>query len=277
MLRVASHTAGLLVALFLLVGLGFSQAVPPPLAFDVAEVKINKSGQLGMAGQFLAGGRVTVRNAPMSLLVSEAYHVPPDALSGGPGWFNGDRFDVIAKSAPATSEDDPRLMLRTLLAERFKLAVHTEEKPTQVYVMTVLKSGPKLEASGAAMPGENRCAGSMLPYGRSPVRLHTFGGCDLAEQLPRMVSGYIRTPVVDQTGVTGTFQFKVSWTPVNLINDGPRPGRGGDGESAAPSLPVSGYTIFESLQRQLGLKLENRRLPMPLIVIDHVERLPAEN
>src|SRR5215467_12515310 len=125
-------------------GLLFSQT-PNPLAFEVADVRINQSGLPGMSAQFLPGGQLRVTNAPMRMLLILAYHVQPQALLGEPGWVHDDRFDIIAKGKPDSSEDDLRLMLQTLLMERFKLVAHREEKIMSAYALVVGKSAPKLK------------------------------------------------------------------------------------------------------------------------------------
>src|SRR5580692_7318422 len=114
--------------LFLLSVPAFSQSPATPLSFEVADVKANKSGEVRMAVDMQGGGRLTMHNVPMKVMVTMAYHVRPDAITGGPAWIDSDRFDIIAKAAQTTPPDDLRRMLQTLLAERFKLAIHQESK-----------------------------------------------------------------------------------------------------------------------------------------------------
>jgi uncharacterized protein (TIGR03435 family) len=248
----------------------FSQGSSTPLSFEVADVKINKSGSQEMFAD-LQNGRVSVRNAPMKLLITAAWHIPPDALEGGPRWIEIDRFDVVAKAAASASEDELRLMLRTLLIERFKLTVHTDQKAMPAYVMTVGKGGPKLQQSEAAKPGEQRCGTGEGTPGDAHVACKHATMADLAEALPQLAGGYFRgTPVVDQTELKGSYDFKLDWTPAARYNLATR----GD----APAGETAGVrSVFEAVEAQLGLKLESKKTSLPIIVIDHVERVPTEN
>jgi uncharacterized protein (TIGR03435 family) len=262
-----------IASLFLLSSIpAFSQAPSTPLSFEVAEVKINKSGSLEIFAD-LQNGRVTVRNATLKLLIAAAYHIPDNALEGGPGWLDSDRFDVIAKSAPTTSEDDLRLMLRTLLAERFKLTVHQDQKAMSTYVMTVGKRGPKLQQSEAAKPGEQRCGPGEGTPGDIHVACKHATMADLAEALPQMAGGYFRgTPVVDQTDLKGSYDFKLDWTPAarfNAVTRGDAPAGINDTGSVR--------SVFDAVEAQLGLKLESKKVALTTIVIDRVERVPTDN
>lgn len=244
----------------------FSQPPSTPLSFEVAEVKVNKSGDLRITAE-LNSGRVTVRNAPMKLLITAAYHIPESVLEGGPGWLETDRFDVIAKASPTTPEEDLRLMLRTLLAERFKLAVHNEQKPTTAYVLTVGKRGHKLQESETAKPGDDRCGPGQGAPGDQHIVCQRMTMRDLADALPNIAPGYIRgVPVIDQTDLKGSYQFKLDWTPAGRLNS---PTATEDGASIR--------SLFDALDSELGLKLESRKVPLPVVVIDHVERVPTEN
>lgn len=265
-----SRTAA--AALVLLSGIpAFSQGPSKPLSFEVAEVKVNKSGAVEMSAN-LQNGRVTVRNAPLRLLIVAAWHIPDSALEGAPGWLDIDRYDVIAKSAPTTSEDDLRLMVRTLLAERFKLTVHPGQRAMPAYVMTVGKQGPKLQQSEAAKPGEQRCGPAEGTPGDVHVACHHATMADLAEALPNMAGGYFRgTPVVDQTDLKGSYDFKLDWTPAGRYNAATR------GDAAAGGDTGIVRSVFEAVEAQVGLKLESKKVSVPTVVIDHVERVPTEN
>jgi len=254
----------------------FCQTPPAPLSFEVAELKANHSSDLNYAVDFGKGGRLIVRNVPLKYLISEGYHVRPEAVSGAPGWSESERFDVVAKAPPTTSEDDLRRMLVALLQERLKLATHTEQKVMPVYALVVGKNGPKnLKESEPARAAEDRCVSGPppTPGDRELVCRHTSMAA-LADAMPRVVRGFIQLPVVDQTGIQGSYEFKLDFTPANRL-DGV--GRGGDGGKSGTAPLGSGLSIFDALQAQLGLKLESKKLPMPVIIIDHVERTPTEN
>src|ERR1041385_6222253 len=108
-------------------------------AFEVADVKVNQSGEARMAIDLQPGGKLVMRNVPMKVMIVFAYHVRPEALTG-PAWMDTARYDVVAKASEKASQDEVRRMTQTLLAERFKLAIHTEQRPMAAYAMTVGKS-----------------------------------------------------------------------------------------------------------------------------------------
>ena len=253
----------------------------PPMsapAFDVAEVKPNKSGGFDSNGDFDKGGRVTVRNLPLKYLIALGYHVRLQDLEGAPGWTESERFDIVAKAPPSTSEDDLRRMLITLLQERFKLATHTDRKVASVYALVVGKGGPKnLKESTPPAATEQRCHRAAPPApGDVGTACQHISMADFAEYLANAVPGYIQMPVVDQTGIQGFYEFELFWTPAGRLNAGP--GRGGDaGTENRPAIVGSGASVFDALQSQLGLKLDSKKLPMPVIVVDRVERLAADN
>jgi uncharacterized protein (TIGR03435 family) len=248
----------------------FSQT-PTPLAFEVAEIRINQSGLPGMSAQFLPGGQLRVTNAPMRMLLTLAYHVQPQALLGEPGWVHDDRFDIIAKGKPGSSEDDLRLMLRTLLTEHFKLAAHREEKIMPAYALVVGKGGPKLKPSTPAKPSESRCHNVDGPPEQFHFLCEHMTVPELAEALPGMAPRYITMAVVDRTAIKGTYEFPLDWTPTSA------PGAGRGGDAAEPTIETTGgFTIFDAISK-LGLKLEKARLPVPVIVIDHLERTLRPN
>jgi len=239
-----------------------------PRAFEVAEVKVNKSGD-GRVSVSLVNGQVRLINAPMRLMIAGAYSVNPDAVTGGPGWIDSDRFDLVAKSTPDATEDELRGMLRVLLAERVKLAAHVEEKQTATYALVVAKSGHKLKESTQGKPADQRCR----PADGVPDQIHllceNLTMTDLARSLPGMAPRYITMPVVDKTDLKGWWAFQLDWTPMAAPA-----GRGGDG---GPTIETAGgYTMFDALAK-IGLRLERAKLPVPIVVVDHVERVPVEN
>ncbi|HYW48468.1 MAG TPA: TIGR03435 family protein [Bryobacteraceae bacterium] len=250
--------------LFLSCVTAFGQQAAAPLSFDVAEVKMNKSGARGEAFDLLPGGQLSVRNVTMKQIIAGAYNVGDYAISGGPGWLDSDRFDIVAKAAPGTSEDNLRLMAQTLLADRLKLAVHRDQKTMSVYALVVAKRGSKLQPSPGGS-GEADCNGR---GGR--LTCTRMSMADLAEALPRMAPRYIDMPVVDLTELKGVYDFTLEWSPLGGRGGA---GRGTDAPATADAPPS---TIFDAVQ-DLGLKLEGRKHPVTIIVIDHIERIPAEN
>ncbi len=130
-----------------------------------------------------------------------------------------------------------------------------------VYVLMLGNSGPKLQATEAAVLSEQRCIPGEGDVGQKHIACHHITMAALADQLQEQSPRDFDAAVVDQTGLTGSFDFKLDWTPA----------------ARAGTDPGDGPTVFEAVASQLGLKLENRKLPLPVIVIDRVERVPVGN
>jgi uncharacterized protein (TIGR03435 family) len=243
----------------------FCQPPTTSLSFEVADVKINRSGETRMAVDFQGGGKLSMRNVPIKVLILFAYHVRAEGVEGWPNWFESDRFDVVAKAAQTTPPDDLRRMLQALLAERFKLLVHTDQKVMPAFALALGKSGPKLQPSEPAILMEQRCDPSAGPSGLKHVACHHLTMAVLADTLQELSPRDFDVPVIDQTGLKGAYDFNLDWAPPS------RPG------AEASSDPAAGIAIFGAVEAQLGLKLERKKLPLPIIVIDHVERVPADN
>ncbi len=244
----------------------FAQPQSAASEFDAAVVKVNKSGETRAQGSRVRGGQLTWINLTMSAILYLSYSHDPaggpanpnEAPIGGPGWLDSDRFDLVVKSPGDTPVETVRLMLRNLLADRFKLAVHPEERMTDVYALTVGKQGAKVREStgsgtGTCTPGE----GIQGLFHRSCTNMTMAA---LAEALPWLARGYVDRQVVDRTGLQGRYDFKLDWTP--------RPSDKSD--------VAAGATMFDAIEK-LGLKLESLKQPMPILVIDHVERVPRED
>jgi bla regulator protein BlaR1 len=259
----------------------------PHLAFEVASVKLNKSSESRNWGfDYLPGGRFKATNLSLDWIIGEAYHVSPWSarLSGGPEWIGSDRYDIEATAAPdaipqglsvKAREDKMRLMLRTLLADRFKLVIRRESKELPVYTVVVAKNGPKLQR---AKIEEKDCPESSS----SELRCHVINGGmgrgmhGKAVQVSDMVSfveNWSDRPIVDKTGLTGLFVVETDgWAPMR-----PRvrpPGEEPTAEDKAITDPIRPtlFTIFD----RLGLKMESQKAPVDVFVIDHVEK-PSEN
>ena len=239
----------------ILCGLWVAAAVAQAPAFEVADVKSNRSGEARMAVDLQPGGRLTMRNVPLKVMIVFAYHLRPEALDG-PDWLGSERFDVVAKAPERASQDDVRRMMQTLLAERFHLAVHTEQRLSAAFVLTAAKSGAKLQASDAALLSGQRCVpGQGAPEQRHVECKHVTAAF-LADYVQELAPRDFPVPVVDQTGLTGVYDFKLDWTPSTADGDG------------------TGPTIVDAVRR-LGLEVERKRMPLPVIVVDRVERTPA--
>ncbi len=233
-------------------------AVAQP-SFEVADVKANSSGETAMAVDFQGGARFMARNVPMRILIALAYHVRPDAVTGGPGWLGSSRYDILAKGSQKASSDEIRLMLQSLLRERFLLAVHREQKSMAAFALETVRGGPTMKASADAPLSEQRCLPGEAPPGGKQVSCRHMTMAVLADVLQEVAGPDLDVPVVDRTGVVGSFDFELVWSP-NLT----------DGSAA-------GRTIFEAVEAQLGLRLRRTTALLPVIVVDGVERAPKEN
>jgi bla regulator protein BlaR1 len=231
-------------------------------AFEVASVKPNKSGTRG--GRLNTDpALLTITNIPLVTCIRAAYHVQDYQLTAVPAWAATERYDIVAKTDHPVGDDQLMLMLRTLLAERFKLTLHRVPKELAGYALIIGKNGPKLHEVALAGKG----------WTRNGVGRLTGQEVSMA-QLADNLSGRLGQPVVDLTGVKGVFDITVEWTPDSSQVRNPAEIK----ESAVPesASDPSGPSIFAALQQQLGLKLEPRKVPGEILVIDHVER-PSEN
>jgi uncharacterized protein (TIGR03435 family) len=292
-------------------------AQTPAPAFEVASIKPATlptaaqvtSGKLHI-GMAIDGARVDIGNLPLVELIRIAYRVKPYQISG-PDWMGAERFDVLAKIPEGASRDQVPEMLQALLAERFRMTVHRENKEHAMYALVVGKNGLKLKESaadadsgGAAGNAQVRVSpnadgkGVQVSGGQTgPARMSMGPGgtmhLELAQATPAMLADmlgrFVDRPVVDMTELKGTYQVALDLSMEDLRNAArtagvtmPGPAAGGElgrlpGAEAAPTASdPSGGSIFNAVQ-QLGLKLEPRKAPIEVIVIDHLEKAPTEN
>ncbi len=244
-----------------------------PTEFDVAEVR--PSGPDEHEDFKMENGRIEAKAIALRDLIEFAYDAEDDALKGGAKWLDSAKFDIVAKTAPTESADTLRVMLQSLLTQRFGLKVHKERQPVTVYALTALK--PKLKNADPAE--RSTCTMSLADGGRA-YTCQNVTMAQFAEKLRGVAQGYIDHPVVDLTGLTGSYDFSARWAPRGrtLGRVGAVPAGGGDAGPAPSSPdPTAELTVFEAMERQLGLKLAVQKHPMPVVVIDHVERKPTEN
>jgi uncharacterized protein (TIGR03435 family) len=263
-----------------IVSLPSAQAPQSP-AFEVASVKPNKSGPFDLQRLVIQpGDRVTATNVPLLIIIQAAYRLDRAQILGGPSWLNSERFDITAKADAPASAEQLHAMLRTLLADRFKLAVHIETKNAPIYALVVArrdgKLGPNLRvaeadcatlraaAEGRQPPGPNNSlCGFVSLLNRTAMRGVPMD--QLAGLLSRATNG---VKVVNKTGLTGFFDFEISWTPDAF--------RGAFDRARFPSVDPDGPSIFTAVQEQLGLKLESQKGEGEVLVIDRVEH-PTED
>jgi uncharacterized protein (TIGR03435 family) len=233
-----------------------------PLQFDVVSVKLNKTDSPAIVEPDPRPDGFTVVNMPIKHLLGDAYGIRDDLISGGPSWLVDDHYDVEGKvtsfdspSSQSLSEAQRTEMIRSLLADRFKLVVHIETKELPVYELIVDKNGPKLKESS---PDQQRGFGGRRDEFRAWAVTIPF----LAERL----SVRLQRTVMDKTGLTGKYDFDLKWDPGQT----PAP------QDGSPSTPSGEPSLFSALQEQLGLKLVPTKGPVQTLVIEHVER-PSEN
>lgn len=256
-------------------------------AFDVASVKPS-TGAIDDPRRFSVTptGSLTATNVTARALLRYAFDVQDFQLAGGPPWLNDDRFDVVAKAPEGTPPDRIRLMLRSLLNERFKLRVHDETRDAALYALVVARKdgalGPELRRSQA------NCSATVAPVQGPPdpaARCNYMGptaGADLAsgrarmairgvtmDGLARLLVPILRRGVIDRTGLAGFFDGDFD---VAAELGPPPPPPGVRDPLDRPSLP----SLFSVLPEQLGLRLEATRGPVAVVVIDALER-PTEN
>jgi bla regulator protein BlaR1 len=246
--------------------------------FEVASIKLNKSGEPNVMLMFTPNG-FTTTNAPLREVIRMAYQVPEFQMSGGPAWINSERYDIEAKVDSSAAEklgqldqDQRRAMLRPLLEDRFQLKVHQETRELPIYTLAIAKNGPKLHA---AKPDDTYPDGIKDPDGVAHPGMMRMGpGRITAQGLPmkdivRLLTQQLGRTVLDKTGLTGNYDVELQWTPDNI----PASMIGPDGK---PTPEISGPSVFTAIQEQLGLKLESQKGPVEVLVIDRVER-PSAN
>jgi len=223
----------------------FAQDPPPPAQFEVASIKPSPPGSRGTTFYDPTPDRFEFANTTIKGLIAYAYSVPAFQVVGATGWVAADGYDILAKPQGAVTDERVREMVQSILAERFNLKVHEEQKEMPVYALVVAKGGSKLQRSPRPDQPTARSG-----YGR-------FSGEHLAmENLVSLLAAEVERPVIDKTGIDGQFDVKVQWTP--------------------EESPDTGPSIFTAVQEQLGLKLEARHAPQDVVVIDHIDR-PSEN
>jgi uncharacterized protein (TIGR03435 family) len=238
-------------------------------AFEVATIKPADPNSQGRYIRMQSFNRFYAKGFTLQALVAAAYSLNPRAISGGSAWTDSDRYDILA-STPGDVQpnlDQQMAMLRKLLADRFQLAFHREQKEFPVYALTVAKGGPKLKLSTAPPGALPELINTIFPDEKGGVHvLLPARNATIAQLAAMMQRTVLDRPVVDNAGLSGPFDFDLEWTPDDSQFSGTLPL---SVESTKPSL-------FSAMQEQLGLRLEATRGPIEALVIDRVER-PSEN
>lgn len=320
-------------------GAAFGQSSETLPSFEVASIKPAAPMQAGRIMVRMSGGpgtpdpgQMTYTNVSLKNVLTNAYNVKGYQIQG-PDWLDSARFDITAKVPLGTTKEQFRLMLQSLLAERFKLTLHHATKDMPMYALVVAKGGSKLKespddpsstdaggpnASGPGAGGSNvggPAAGGgpsasfnkgdikmgkdgfpQLPpgAGRGAVMMMNMNGKMKMQSSKQTMSGFVDMlanqvdrPVVDQTNLTGKYDYTLEFAPGDnrggmmrgAMAGMPMPPPGADGGGAGGGAPdaEAGPTIFSALQEQLGLRLEAKKGPVDLLVIDSIEKTPTEN
>jgi uncharacterized protein (TIGR03435 family) len=231
----------------------------PGLSFMLADVRPSPwMNYVYMHGGTLHGDRYTLRQATMVDLIASAYSLDPKTIQGGPSWLEFDRFDIVAQAPPGTPAATLKLMLRSLLAERFGLVAHKDTAPLPAWILTAVK--PKLADSS----GGTTACGPKPPTVMTAlaVACHNMSMDQFALVLQGFGGGYLdNKPVVDATGLSDKYDFEFQWTPSGAL------ARAGS----------DGITIFDATEKQLGLKLDLKTAQRPALIVDRVNRSPTPN
>jgi len=267
--------------------LAVSQTTDAPPKFDAADIRVSPKVQFPFVRTGpVRGGRYEAKQATVVDLIHLAYDIDADKVLGGPSWLEMNRFDVTAKVPAGTTPDTQKLMMQSLLADRFKLVIHKETKPLPTYALVAGKkpqlkqaegtedSGCKPVAQGGGGEGVMRLMmgndngttttftlgpGGTVQYACRNMTMEAF-----AAGLPRMMGSQLGpNPIVEDTGLKGRWNFDVRWS-VGMF--GPM------GQSQGDRV-----TVFEAMEKQLGLKLEERQVPTAVMVVDSVNQKPSEN
>jgi uncharacterized protein (TIGR03435 family) len=240
----------------------------PKPQFEVATVRPNTSGESGASIGARPGGRLNGTNQTARNLIRSAFNLQPFQMIGGPDWLDADRFDIVAKAADADLDvkgmmaiEGFMLRLQSLLEERFKLVTHWETRELPVYALVVAvdgKLGPALKVHAGDC--DRARLGGTPPTSKCGTRINVTptGAQVSAVGIPmltfaRNLAGSTGRNVVDKTGLTGGYDFELTFIPDQTAD-------------------TTGPSLFTAMQEQLGLKLESQRAPVEVLVIDRLER-----
>jgi len=284
----------------------FAQS-PGGASFEVASVRpagvLQRGRPVGMRGGPGTDdpGQINWNYVTLQDLLMRAYDVKDYQISG-PAWLSTERYDVAAKVPPSVDAKAFRTMLQNLLAQRFALKLHRESKEIPGYELVVAKNGPRFHesaaapASRAAASDQPPASGTVLHHGADgilelPESMHGKGhltvrsmfgtemrvrGESLAYLVER-IAVELHTPVIDKTGLSGTYDYALAYTPEAMIASRAARNAAGDGAAVPASAQEERPDLFAAIQSQLGLKLEAKKFAGEQLVIDAVQKSPVEN
>jgi uncharacterized protein (TIGR03435 family) len=240
-------------------------AVTAPVKFEIADIhKSPPHLNPTFSRDFIRDGRYILHQATMADLITTAYSLKSSVyVGGGPSWLDWDRYDIVAKVPPGTTPETARLMLQSLLAERFKLVAHRGDVPVPAFLLAVANGKPNLklsrdtDGSCGRQPDDLRLGQTMV------LDCHAASLSALAAAIDSNLGGggYLSYPVVDATGLNGLYDLELKWTPKWLL----------------PQAGPAGLSIFQALEQQLNLKLNFKTTPRPGIFVDSANEQPTPN
>jgi uncharacterized protein (TIGR03435 family) len=247
----------------------------PPVSFEVASIRPAKPAGAGrVTSSRYTPGRVEFRAVSLPECIATAYRVKGFQVSA-PAWLKEQRWDIVAKLPDGAPSSRIPEMLQTLLAERFKLEVHREKKDIPGFALVVGSGGPKLKKAdeGSGVPAGRRMTGVRMSSGPSGGRLIAPRASMM--MIASAISALTGRPVANETRIEGVYDIELEFAPEDLAAAAAAPALpqpdAGAAEAAEPRA-----SIFSSLQR-LGLKLESRKAPLEVIVVDRAEKTPTAN
>jgi uncharacterized protein (TIGR03435 family) len=262
--------------------MGQSQSPDSRPQFEVVSVKPHTGAERAVQIGFPSPGRFEAQNVWLRFLIQNAWNVKDYQVVSGPGWAASERYDIEAKTDPNTSREQMRLMIQTVLEDRFQLVLHHESRSLPVYhLVTGSKDGSKLSPSKEGRCIERDPSPAAIP--RSPSSSYCgssqwspqslIGTAITMQQFTTMLENILQRPVIDETGFTAKFDVRLTWVPDQVT-----PGLLAPGVSPPPlpSANDSSPTIFNALAEDLGLRLRAEKGPVDILVIDRAER-PSAN
>jgi uncharacterized protein (TIGR03435 family) len=262
---------------------------PPPSPFEVAVIKPSAPDEQGYGR--ITGDRIETRAIPLMFLITFGWDLNPnnkESIANAPKWLDASKYDVLAKAGSNVRVDkfssgnlinyeDLRSMLRAMISDRFQMKWHMEDRPVTAYTLTAVK--PRLKPT-VDTTERTRCKEGPGPDGKDPRttspilnRLITCQNMTIAQigdELQRVANGYIYNTVIDGTGIKGSYDFTLSFSSSDKVLPT-------TGDAAVGADPNGAVSVFDAVNRQLGLKLEKTKRPYPVLVIDHIEETPTDN
>lgn len=234
------------------------------LKFEVASFKPSPPDAVGRTAHPESGGtRYVGFDLPLKLYLTAAFQVDSEQIAG-PAWLDTERYELNAKAPKPSTLEELHIMLQNLLIERMKLRYHIERKEMPAYVLSVVKRGPK---NLTLHPDARGSDFSLERTVEQLIHVKWTAHCAPMSLLTSWLDQEVHTPVVDNTGLQGCWDFQMTF----LIGPAPVPGKETQMINGVP-VDTSGPRIFDALEEQLGLKLESKRAPVDTMVVDYAEQ-----